>query len=50
LTTLSELGAIIMPPVPAFYIKPKSVEDIVTHTVARVLDFFGIEVKTGRWG
>ncbi|AEA47719.1 UbiX family flavin prenyltransferase [Archaeoglobus veneficus] len=49
LLTLSELGAIIMPPVPAFYIKPKSVDEIVTHTVARALSFFDIEVESKRW-
>jgi len=38
----SKSGAIIMPPVPAFYARPASVEDIVEHTVARMLDQFGI--------
>jgi len=36
-------GAIIMPPVPAFYAKPKSVDDIVTQSVGRALDLFGID-------
>jgi len=49
LLALSELGAIVMPPVPAFYIRPESLEDIVTHTVARALGFFGIDVETRRW-
>lgn len=40
---LAEMGAIIFPPMPAFYHKPKSVDDIVNQTVARVLDLFGIE-------
>jgi len=40
---LTEMGAIIMPPVPAFYHKPKTVEDIVDHTVGKMLDVFGIE-------
>lgn len=51
LTHLSEIGAVIAPPVPAFYSKPDSVDDIVNHTVGRVLDMFGLEsglVK--RWG
>jgi 4-hydroxy-3-polyprenylbenzoate decarboxylase len=39
---LAEIGAIIHPPVPAFYCRPKSVDDIVNHTVGRVLDHFGI--------
>lgn len=47
---LSELGAIIAPPVPAFYTKPASVEDIVDHTVGRVLDLFDIETGlVKRW-
>ena len=40
---LTEMGAVIMPPVPAFYHKPKSVLDIVDHTIGKVLDLFGIE-------
>lgn len=47
---LSELGAIIAPPVPAFYTKPSSVDDMVDHTVGRVLDLFDIEAGTvKRW-
>ncbi len=38
-----ELGAIVMPPTPAFYHHPRSIEDIVDHTVSRVLDLFGID-------
>jgi len=49
LLQLSELGAIIMPPLPAFYIKPKSIDDIVNHTVARVLEKFGIEIGYRGW-
>jgi 4-hydroxy-3-polyprenylbenzoate decarboxylase len=40
---LCEMGAIIMPPVPAFYHKPQTIEDIVDHTVGKMLDLFGIE-------
>jgi 4-hydroxy-3-polyprenylbenzoate decarboxylase len=40
---LCEMGAIIMPPVPAFYHKPQTIQDIVDHTVGRMLDLFGIE-------
>lgn len=40
---LCEMGAIIMPPVPAFYHKPKTIQDIVDHTIGKVLDVFGIE-------
>jgi len=47
---LSRMGAIVMPPVPAFYTLPQSVDDIVNHTVARLLDLFGVEVKgAARW-
>ena len=40
---LTEMGAIIFPPLPAFYHRPKTVEDIVDHTVGRVLDLFGVD-------
>jgi 4-hydroxy-3-polyprenylbenzoate decarboxylase len=51
LVALSEMGAVIAPPVPAFYAKPTSVDDIVDHTVGRVLDLFGIETDlVRRWG
>ena len=43
LSSLSEIGAIIFPPVPAFYAKPRSIDDIVNHSVGRVLDILGIE-------
>lgn len=47
---LSRMGVIISPPVPAFYNRPKSIDDIVDHTVARLLDLFGIEVENAkRW-
>jgi 4-hydroxy-3-polyprenylbenzoate decarboxylase len=40
---LSRMGAVVMPPVPAFYTRPKTLDDLVNHTVARLLDQFGIE-------
>jgi 4-hydroxy-3-polyprenylbenzoate decarboxylase len=47
---LAELGAVILPPVPAFYHHPKTLEDIVNHTVGRVLDRFGIpHTLTTEW-
>ena len=47
---LSRMGAIVMPPVPAFYTLPQSVDDIVNHTVARLLDLFGVDVEgIARW-
>ena len=48
--TVTEMGGIIAPPVPAFYNKPKSVEDIVHHSIGRVLDLFDIEAGlVRRW-
>ena len=40
-----ELGAVIMPPVPAFYHRPQTIDDIINQTVNRVLDQFGIELE-----
>ncbi len=40
---LSEMGAVIMPPVPSFYHQPKTIQDIIDHTLGKVLDIFGIE-------
>jgi 4-hydroxy-3-polyprenylbenzoate decarboxylase len=48
LTTLAELGAVIFPPVPAFYERPKTLDDIVNHTVGRVLDRLGIPQALAR--
>lgn len=42
MATVTEMGGIIAPPVPAFYSKPESIEEMVDHTVGRVLDMFGI--------
>jgi 4-hydroxy-3-polyprenylbenzoate decarboxylase len=50
LVTLSDMGAVIAPIMPAFYNKPKTVDDIINHTVGRLLDLFGIETKlVKRW-
>jgi 4-hydroxy-3-polyprenylbenzoate decarboxylase len=43
MTQVTEMGAIVMPPVPAFYAQPATVDDVVSHSVGRVLDLFGIE-------
>lgn len=40
---LCEMGAIIMPPVPAFYHKPKTIQDIIDHTIGKTLDMFDIK-------
>jgi 4-hydroxy-3-polyprenylbenzoate decarboxylase len=46
----TEMGAIVFPPVPAFYAAPKSIDDLVAHSVARVLDLFGIHSpRLARW-
>ena len=46
----SQIGAIICPPSPAFYTSPKTVDDIINHSVARVLDLFDIESDSlQRW-
>ena len=51
MTALSEMGAIIAPPVPAFYAKPDTLEDMVNHTVGRALDLVDIDVGVAhRWG
>ena len=46
----SKLGAIIAPPLPAFYTRPDSLDDIINHSVGRVLDLFGLDTGTlKRW-
>ncbi|ANF57682.1 UbiX family flavin prenyltransferase [Halotalea alkalilenta] len=51
MTELAELGAIIAPPVPAFYARPGSLEEMVDHSLGRVLDLFDIDVGVvKRWG
>jgi 4-hydroxy-3-polyprenylbenzoate decarboxylase len=43
MAALAEMGGIILPPMPAFYLRPKTIADIVDHTVARILDRLGVE-------
>jgi 4-hydroxy-3-polyprenylbenzoate decarboxylase len=51
MTALSEMGAIIAPPVPAFYAKPQTIGDMIDQTLGRVLDLFGFDVgAVRRWG
>jgi 4-hydroxy-3-polyprenylbenzoate decarboxylase len=51
MVTVTEAGGIIFPPVPALYTRPALVDELVTHTAARVLDLFDIEVESlKRWG
>jgi 4-hydroxy-3-polyprenylbenzoate decarboxylase len=50
MVSVTEMGAIVCPPVPAFYLRPKTVADIVDASVARVLDLLGIpHALTQRW-
>jgi 4-hydroxy-3-polyprenylbenzoate decarboxylase len=50
LLQLCDMGAVVAPIVPAFYTRPKTVDDIVNHTVGRLLDLFGIDTETvKRW-
>lgn len=42
MTAVTEMGGIVFPPLPAFYQKPQSLDDMVDHTVGRVMDLFGI--------
>ncbi|MCF6216038.1 MAG: UbiX family flavin prenyltransferase [Emcibacter sp.] len=50
MTALSEMGAIIAPPVPAMYAKPQCLEDMIDHTLGRMLDLFDIDIEqVTRW-
>lgn len=47
---LAQLGVVILPPVPAFYHKPKTIDDIVNHTIGKILDRFNIDHNLfARW-
>ncbi|MFE3222631.1 UbiX family flavin prenyltransferase [Nocardia sp. NPDC059228] len=51
MTAVTESGGIVMPPVPAFYLRPDSIDELVDHTVGRALDLFGIDLPDmPRWG
>ena len=51
MSQVTECGAIVMPPVPAFYAKPESINDMVNHTVGRCLDLFDLDNSlVRRWG
>ena len=50
MTAVTEMGAIVAPPVPAFYTRPQSLGQLIDHTLGRVLDLFGFETGTvTRW-
>jgi len=51
MTALAEMGAVIAPPVPAFYAKPRTLEEMIDHSLGRLLDLFGLDAGTvRRWG
>jgi flavin prenyltransferase len=51
MTALSEMGAIIAPPVPALYAKPQTIDEMIDHSLGRMLDLFGLDSGTvRRWG
>jgi 4-hydroxy-3-polyprenylbenzoate decarboxylase len=48
---VADAGGVILPPIPAFYFLPKTIDDLINHTVGRVLDVFGIDHRLfNRWG
>ncbi|MBI1890157.1 MAG: UbiX family flavin prenyltransferase [Burkholderiales bacterium] len=50
MTAVTEMGGVIFPPLPGFYHRPKRIEEMVDHTLGRVLDLFGIEHQLApRW-
>ena len=51
MTKVTQIGGIIYPPVPALYLNAKSIDEMITHSVARALDLFGLDVaELPRWG
>lgn len=51
MVAVTEAGAIVAPPVPAFYPRPSSIDEIVDHTIGRVLDLFDLDNNLShRWG
>ena len=49
MTAAAEMGATILPPVPAFYTAPTSIDNIVSHSVGRAIDQFGLTLEIPRW-
>jgi 4-hydroxy-3-polyprenylbenzoate decarboxylase len=50
MTAVTEMGGVIFPPLPSFYHQPASIDEMVDHTVARVIDLFGIDhALAPRW-
>lgn len=49
MTAVTEMGGIIFPPLPAFYLRPTSIDDIIDHTVLRMLELLDIHIPGPRW-
>ncbi len=49
MTAVTEMGGIIFPPLPAFYHQPSSIEELVDHSVSRVLDLIGLDASVVQW-
>ncbi len=49
MTAVTEMGGIIFPPLPAFYHQPSSIDELVDHTIARVLDLVGLDASVVQW-
>jgi 4-hydroxy-3-polyprenylbenzoate decarboxylase len=51
MTLVTEMGGIVMPPAPAFYLRPRTIDDLVEHTAGRAMDLLGLDVPgMPRWG
>jgi polyprenyl P-hydroxybenzoate/phenylacrylic acid decarboxylase-like protein len=51
MVAVTEAGATVLPPVPAFYHQPRTIDDLISHTAGKILDQFGIEHHAfKRWG
>jgi 4-hydroxy-3-polyprenylbenzoate decarboxylase len=51
MASVTEMGGVVMPPVPAFYMRPRTIDEIVEHTAGRVMDLLGLDVPDlPRWG
>lgn len=50
MAAVTEMGAIVAPPMPAFYTRPQTLQDMVDQSVGRALDLFGLEAPVQRWG
>lgn len=49
MTAVTEMGGVVFPPLPAFYHHPETIDQMVDHTIVRVLDLFGIRIPGPRW-